>query len=51
MGLHDLLENHGQNDQQTREEGARQNLSHSFSPFLSTAEPRSGLGVPNPRSP
>jgi len=37
MRLHDLLENDGQHDQQACEESARQNLGHSFSPFLSTA--------------
>jgi hypothetical protein len=37
MGLDDLLENHRQDDQQSREEGACQNLGHSFSPYLSTA--------------
>jgi hypothetical protein len=38
MGLQRKLENHGQPNQQAEEEDDREQMSHSFSPDLSTAE-------------
>jgi hypothetical protein len=46
MRFHDLLQHDGQHDQQAREECDRHQMSHSFSPYLSTAKLRSGFEVP-----
>jgi hypothetical protein len=39
MHFHDLLEQYGQRHQQAGEKGDRHQMSHSFSPLLSTAKP------------